>query len=154
MRLNEDMEGAELCERLNAALPADIRVLVAREIEDKAPAVQTQVLSADYQVAVRGPVDLVQLSEQVNAMLTAASLPCQRRDRAYDLRPLIERLEAHGVPTGDGAILEMRLKSQEGATGRPDEVLLALEIARERARIERTALHFKADPVPAASLMG
>ena len=52
MRLNEDMEGDELCKRLNAALPADIRVLEAREIEDKAPAVQTQVLSADYEVAV------------------------------------------------------------------------------------------------------
>ena len=102
----------------------------------------------------RGSVDLDELSKQVNVLLTAASLPRQRRDRSYDLRPLIERLEARGVPNGDGAILAMRLKSQEGATGRPDEVLLALGIRVEHARIERTALHFKADAVAAAALTG
>ena len=72
-------------------------MLELQEIDDKAPAVQTQVLSADYEVTVRGPVDLDELGEQVNAMLAAASLPRQRRDRQYDLRPLIETLEMRGA---------------------------------------------------------
>ena len=37
----------------------------------------------------------------------------------------------------------MHLKAQEGATGRPDEVLKVMEIPIEAARVERKALNFK-----------
>jgi radical SAM-linked protein len=152
MRLNESMDCAELCGRLNDSLPADIRVLDVREIDDKAPAVQTQVLSADYEITVRGPVDFDGLRENVNALLAAERLLRRRREREYDLRPLIERLECRESPPADGAILTMTLKAQEGATGRPDEVLLAVGIKREDARIERTAMKFKEGAVlPTAS---
>jgi radical SAM-linked protein len=154
MRLNEALECDALCDRLNAALPAEIRVLQVQEIDDKAPAVQTQVLSADYEVTLRGPVDEEELTRQVDWMLGAESLPRQRRERSYDLRPLVEHLAWHRSVQPDGAILEMRLKAQEGATGRPDEVLLALGIGRDHARIERTALHFKRELVPPASTAG
>lgn len=152
MRLNEAFDCESLRDRLNTALPADIRVLEVREIDDRAPAVQTQVLSADYEVTLRGPADVTELSRQVNSMLGAESLPRQRREHAYDLRPLVEQLEWRGSPQPDGVILHMRLKAQEGATGRPEEVLSALGIGREQARIERTALHFKDGPVPPRSI--
>jgi hypothetical protein len=144
------VEGSVVCERLNAALPAGIHVFHVEEIEDKAPAVQTQVLYSDYEVTVRGPVDILVLQQRVDALLAAQTLPRQRRDRQYDLRPLIELLAVRAPNGAQIAVLEMRLKAQEAATGRPDEVLLALEIARERARIERTTLHFKARPAPTA----
>lgn len=143
MRLNEALDCASLRDRLNEALPADIRVLDVQEIDDKAPAVQTQVLSADYEVTLRGPVDQEEVSRQVGSLLAAGKLPRQRRERAYDLRPLVESLAWRPSPEADGVILQMTLKAQEGATGRPDEVLAALGIGREQARIERTALHFK-----------
>jgi hypothetical protein len=37
----------------------------------------------------------------------------------------------------------MRLSAQEGGTGRPEEVLLALDIQPENTRIERTRLVFQ-----------
>src|SRR5512137_1345910 len=52
MRLNEELMGIDLSERLNAALPAGIRVFSIQEVDDKAPAVQTQVLFADYEVSL------------------------------------------------------------------------------------------------------
>ncbi|HET6845182.1 MAG TPA: DUF2344 domain-containing protein, partial [Anaerolineales bacterium] len=132
-----------LCRRLNAALPPGIRVLDIREIDEGAPAVQTQVLYADYEVEVSGPINLDLLQGQVDALLATEQLPRKRREREYDLRPLIENLSLRKTTEGTGAILDMRLKAQEGATGRPDEVLLALGIGRESAHIKRTALHFK-----------
>ena len=154
MRLNEAMDGGQLCERLNTALPAGIRVLHVEEIEDKAPAVQTQVMYSDYEVTVLGPVDIPVLQQQVGALLAAVTLPRQRRERQYDLRPLIELLAVRAPSGAQVAILDMRLTAQEAATGRPDEVLLALGIAREQARIERTALHFKAQPAPTINTTG
>ena len=37
----------------------------------------------------------------------------------------------------------MRLAAEEGATGRPEEVLNALDIAPEAARVHRTTLYFQ-----------
>jgi radical SAM-linked protein len=154
MRLDEGPGGADLVERLNAVLPAGIRVVGMQEVDEKAPAVQTQVLFADYEVSLRGPVDLNALEQQVDALLEAESLPRQRRDRQYDLRPLIEGLRVRPSTPAQGAILDMRLKAQEGATGRPDEVLLALGISREDTQIERTALHFGGDRAAQVSNTG
>jgi hypothetical protein len=56
-------------------------------------------------------------------MLAAEELPRVRRDKKYDLRPLIEELSL-----ADPMELRLRLVARSGATGRPDEVLRALEI--------------------------
>jgi radical SAM-linked protein len=148
MRLNETVNRSDLKERLNAALPADIRVLDVQEVGDEAPAVQTQVLSAEYEILLGDEVQVKGLRDSVGALLAADRLPRRRRDREYDLRPLVEDMELRATPPAESPVLWMKLKAQEGATGRPDEVLLALGIPREHARIERTALHFK-EGVPA-----
>ena len=60
-----------------------------------------------------------------------------RREKQYDLRPLIEWVEVRGDT------IAMRLAAREGATGRPEEVLAELGIAFDETRIERTKLIFK-----------
>ena len=48
------------------------------------------------------------------------------------------------ITQADGsAWLKMTLASREGATGRPEEVLLVLGIEPETVRVERTRLIFK-----------
>ena len=47
------------------------------------------------------------------------------------------------IKNGDFQSLRMRLSAMEGSTGRPEEVLLALEIQPEATHIERTRLVFK-----------
>ncbi len=74
--------------------------------------------------------------------MEATSLPRERRGKNYDLRPLIEELSLPPSPSPLPLIF-MRLKAQEGATGRPEEVLDALGIPFEETRIERTKLIFK-----------
>jgi len=48
------------------------------------------------------------------------------------------------ITESDGKVrLRMTLSAREGATGRPEEVLQALEIAPETTRVERISLIFK-----------
>jgi hypothetical protein len=75
----------------------------------------------------------------VEEILEAESIPRERRGKFYDLRPLIEELE---VAEAEKPSIRMKLAAREGATGRPDEVLNALGIEPETARVERTELIF------------
>lgn len=143
MRLNEDVEVGSLTARLNGALPPGLRVTRIEEVADSQPALQTLVTSAAYEVRLGEECGVADVAERVGALLGAESLPRERRGKRYDLRPLIEELRVRPDPAGGAEVIEMRLKAQEGATGRPDEVLEALGIKREDARIERTALSLR-----------
>jgi hypothetical protein len=109
-------------------------------VDEHSPALQTKVVSAEYEVTLLEPGDGSGLVKGISALLGAASLSRERRGKTYDLRPLIESLE---LLPGDGSgtlRLHMRLAAREGATGRPEEVLDALRIPFETTRIERTLL--------------
>ena len=140
MRLNEELDIDSLKVRLNEALPPGLRVTEIEQVADSAPALQTLVASAEYEVRLREDCTVADLAERVNVLLRAPSLPRERRGKRYDLRPLVEDLCLRHDAADGTDIIVMRLKAQEGATGRPDEVLEALGIEREDARIERTAL--------------
>jgi len=121
--------------------------LSVESADEGAPALQTQVASAEYQVTFAGPVDASELKRKIDSVMEAESLLRERRGKTYDLRPLIEELSVTPTPppSGEEKVLRvfMRLAAREGATGRPEEVLDILGIAFEETRIERTHLIFR-----------
>ena len=137
MRLERDIPLEGLEDTLQTTLPSGIRVLSIEQVDDRAPALQTQVVSAEYEVHLTEPVDGSDLKRRVDSVMEAESIIRTRRGKEYDLRPLIEKLE---MPS-EGKI-DMKLSAREGATGRPEEVLDELGIAFEETRIERTRLNF------------
>jgi radical SAM-linked protein len=139
VRFNEDIPNEEIASRLQVSLPPDIQIIRVESVDEKLPALQTQVLSAVYQVELTEPVDESELSCRVEEILEAESLPRERRSKFYDLRPLIEELS---VSADEKPSLHMKLAAREGATGRPEEVLNALGIEPEYTRVERTELIF------------
>ena len=142
VRLNEDVATEDISARLTDNLPPDIKVLDVQEVDERLPAMQTLVLSAAYDVHLTEPVDGSELKRRVEAFMDGESLVRERRGKTYGLRPLIEMLSI--ITQADGkAWLKMTLAAREGATGRPEEVLTALEIEPETARVERTRLIFK-----------
>ena len=149
MRLERDITLDGLPERLNDTLPSGIQVLRVEQVDDRAPALQTQVLSAEYEVRMIEPTPSTStpigfgadLKRKIKSVLESESIVRTRRGKQYDLRPLIEALD-----TLDDKIV-MRLAAREGATGRPEEVLDVLGIAFEETRIERVRLIFQSDPV-------
>lgn len=149
MKVNEDVDLARLPDRLDAALPAGVRVLAVEEVREDAPALQTVVEAAEYEVRIHNGPPAEELERRTRVLLEAATLPRERRKKQYDLRPLIQRLEVFPGDETETAKLRMSLTATEGATGRPDEVLEALNVDREDARIERTRLLLRADaPAP------
>lgn len=142
VRLNENISTDEIFTRLKDNLPPDIKVTEVQEVDERLPALQTTVLSAAYDVHLTEPVDGSELTRRVEDLMNAESLVRERRGKTYDLRPLIEMINI--ITQADGTSwLKMTLAAREGATGRPEEVLSALGIEPETARVERTRLIFK-----------
>jgi radical SAM-linked protein len=138
LRLTQDVNVTEIPVVLQAVMPSGIRILKAEIADEQAPALQTQVIAAEYEVTITTNPDtgLIQRSEE---LMAASTLPRERRGKAYDLRPLIEQLTI--LP--DNKIF-MCLTARQAATGRPEEVLDALGIALENSQIERISLIFQA----------
>ena len=147
MRLNEEISLDTIKDRLRENLPGGIQVLDVEMVDDRSPALQTQVVSAEYELTLTEAFEESDLTRKVDEIMHAESLPRERRGKSYDLRPLIEEiaLTPTPLPEGEGkaARVFMRLAAREGATGRPEEVLEVLGIPVETARVERTRLIFQ-----------
>jgi radical SAM-linked protein len=137
LRLKHDIALDDLPTRLNSTLPSGLQVLGVQQVDERAPALQTQVTSSEYEVTLRETIAGSELEQRIDSVIESKAIPRERRGKMYDLRPLIEEL--HLLP--DGKIF-MRLSAREGATGRPEEVLDVLGIAFEGTRVERTRLIF------------
>jgi len=152
MRLEREVPLDGLREKLQGTLPTGIQVASVETVDDKLPALQTLVASAEYEVTLREPIDGTELKRKIDSVIDSESITRERRGKTYDLRPLIEELkilESDGSPSEQELApalqrIFMRLAAREGATGRPEEVLDMLGIAFEGTRIERTHLIFKA----------
>lgn len=137
IKLEHDIPLDDLPTRLNSTLPSGLQVVGIEQVDERAPALQTQVSSAEYEVTLTEKINPAELQQTIDSVMELKTLPRERRGKMYDLRPLIERLER----LSDNKIF-MRLAAREGATGRPEEVLDVLGIAFEGTRIERTRLMF------------
>ena len=155
--------GRPYVEVLQPAAPPGLTILSVEQVDEGNPALQTQVVSAEYEATLLDPVDEVELARRLAAALNAESLPRERRGRTYNLRPLMEELSTlpatqlasassqsglHAASRdvqGGGRELKicMRLAARSGATARPEEVLDVLGIPFETTRIERTRLILK-----------
>jgi hypothetical protein len=81
------------------------------------------------------------MARKITTLMERDQLPRERRGKRYDLRPLIEKLEYDT----DRSRLQMQLSAREGAVGRPEEVLQALELDPQDCVATRVGLIF-ADP--------
>jgi radical SAM-linked protein len=119
----QDLEAARAA--LEAAAPPGLRLSDLREVPARDPALQMQITTAEYRVTLPATVSAAALDERVAALLAAPEIRRTRRQKDYDLRPLIEML-AHTASDEESHTLVMRLAAREGATGRPEEVAEAL----------------------------
>ena len=135
-----DLSITHILEALRRAAPPGLQVHQVTEVDSAKPPLQTQVRSAEYVITLLEPVP--DLEVRLESRLSDSSLPRQRRGKTYDLRPLIETLSLLPPDEQGRSRIAMRLSAQEGATGRPEEVLASLEISPESTRIHRSQLVF------------
>ncbi|HEY58778.1 MAG TPA: DUF2344 domain-containing protein [Anaerolineae bacterium] len=136
--LREERSPHEILAALQPVSPPGMHFHHAEIIPPDAPPLPNLVRAAEYRVTFLDPIP--DLAERVQHLLSQPSLERIRRTKKgpkpYDLRPLILALEARREPQA----LDMLLRAEPGATGRPDEVLAALDIPLEIARMHRTRL--------------
>ncbi len=141
----------DLTRALSPALPDGLRVKQVCQVNLDAPALQTQVVSAEYRATVTFPGERDEapptpeaIRQRIEQTLAAEELPAKRRGRPYDLRPLIEGLWLESVH-GNEVTLGMQLAAREGATGRAEAVIEVLGWNRYAVRYWRRMLIVEGD---------
>lgn len=138
--MENEMQLEDIERALNRALPPGMVVNQIVQVDMRAPSLQSQLTAAEYLVTlIQSYPDLDAILRE---LLAAGSLPRERRGKTYDLRPLIIDLQPLADDKDGCSRIHMRLSAQEGATGRPEEVLLCAQIDPLAARIHRTGLVF------------
>lgn len=119
-----------------------IEILSVAAVPLNSASLPTLILSSTYRVIPLDPINLTHLQNRLKEMMERPSIIRARRNKTYDLRPLIEKIEV--IPlSGDCVEFQMQLSAREGATGRPDEVLAELELDPYAARYIRTGFIMK-----------
>lgn len=131
----EEISTAEIQERLTGKFPSGIEIQQVKQIELSGASLQSLVAGGEYIIELRIDLPIEELKSKVAGVLQSETIIRTRRNKEYDLRPLIQDL--HIV---DNSHLAARLTMLPKATGRPEEVLQAMQIDPNDARIERTAL--------------
>lgn len=136
--LEQDIPMDHIEEVVSGALPPGLEVRDLKMIDLQAPALQTRVISAVYVITFLD--DIPDLEERLHRIISADHLPRLRRNKSYDLRPLIEEITL--LPQTDGGNCELRvqLAAREAATGRPEELLDELDIKFENTNVHREKL--------------
>jgi len=129
--------------QLAKAVPPGLGILAIENVEEKGPPLQTQVISAEYEVTLLNETNPEWLTQRITDCLQTESLPRERRGKAYELRPLIEAISLIDPDPEGHTRLLLQLTAREGATGRPEEVLDVLSIPYEDTRVERCRFLFK-----------
>lgn len=135
--LDSDLTQPDLREKLEKALQPGITILEIRIVPPEEKPLQTQVISATYEVVINDEHRPADLEELLDTLLNKNTCVRERRGKQYDLLPLIESLK---IDECNPNILEMTLAARPSATGRPEEVLDALGIALQDATISRKKL--------------
>jgi len=139
--LEQDLSSDIIITSLQQAAPPGIVFNVLTFPAANEASLQSRVRSAEY--TARFAEYITDLSERVNNLLVAPTLPRQRRGKIYDLRPLIESLLIVETDKPIAQELFMRLCAREGMTGRPEEVLDQLHINPHTSNIQRVKLFFE-----------
>ncbi len=128
---------------VSAELPPGVGIREVEEIWPGLPSLQSRVRYAEYQVQVQPDKELNQVQLALRSLLQQEHLPWQhardREIRKYDLRALIQDLWLEDWQ-GTDCTLGMRLRTDSTASGRPEQVTLALEFPEHPRAIHRTKL--------------
>ena len=140
--LSEHLSPDKVLESLNRSLPPGLRIHDLCEIAqlhgEKLPA-----LVERYEYSVTLFDDYPRLQKKIDALLQSSQRIRTRKKKEYDLRPLIHDISLGSNYKGSPPSLFISLLTLPSATGRPDEVLLALDIPPFETIICRSALILK-----------
>ena len=124
-------------------LPRGIEILDVYPIVPNMPSLQSQVRYAQYEVEMGAEKGLKDVETAISRLLSIEHLPWHHeRDtgrRNYDLRALIDDIWLIDY-SPSRCIIGMRVRCDSSGSGRPEQVVLALDFADYPQSIRRTKL--------------
>lgn len=143
---------ADTHRNLTTELTPGLRIIELSEGPLKQSSLQSMLRAATYEVEVWESRPPAEWQHAIDDLLRRDEIPWShqrgKETKSYDLRPLILEIELIEV-SEEAARLSMRLRNDERGAGRPEQVMLALGVVEEPARIHRTAIELAGEPVTA-----
>lgn len=147
--LEPAVDPAAAVKALVAALPPGLAIVEAEAVSDALPSLQSCLRAARYEARLPAADGLSAVRAQVQRLLALDTLDWEEergeKTRRYDLRATILDLGARA----DGAevVLELYLSLEVGRTGRPTQVLRAMDLDADGVAVVRLALELDAGAV-------
>jgi radical SAM-linked protein len=120
--------------QITDAVPPGISEIRVTALPADSPGLEKLVVAGDYLAEPLEDAWPDDLPQKIERLLACATLPRERRGKAYDLRPRILSLAI------DANMIRMRLSLTPDATGRPDEVLAELGMESLPVLVKRDKL--------------
>lgn len=121
--------------KVNAVSPPGLPIYSAVEVPDRGPALQTLVHNATYRISFTNALNSV-LETQVNDLLIQPTIIRTRREKNYDLRPLIIAVSI----IGEGVLSVALSANEQTGVARADEFIDALGYNISEVEIHRFKL--------------
>jgi radical SAM-linked protein len=137
--LSESIDPEATLQNLNKKMAPGIVMHTLIEQKLSSPKLQTITSQACYVATFTTDKTAREMKKAVDKVLSSKELIRTRRDREYDLRPLIIELEVEEIQADD-IQLSILMTHLPGISGRPDEVLKELGFDPLAARIHRREL--------------
>ena len=140
LRERIEFQETELIERLLQVAPRGLTIHAIAEVEARASAMQSLVLSAEYRIRFEDGVDAAMLRARIDDLLNRESIIVEkvrkRRRSVMDLRPLI--IELYLDEAND---LIAHLSVGDRGNMRPDQLIEQMGLADEYFSAHRRKLH-------------
>jgi radical SAM-linked protein len=143
--LSQPMPPRRVLRGLAHRMPDGLTAIDVTPVYDRAPALPTLLYGAEYESVIETSQSLEDVARQCKALLARESIPRLHRGKSYDLRLLIDHLEALKV-NAHHVLLRMQLAAGQRGTGRPNEVLDELGWADLLHNCHRRRLRFAGVP--------
>jgi radical SAM-linked protein len=147
-----------LAERIRASLPPGVTMCGIEEIPLKSESLHNLLIGSDYTILIfaePGEIAPALLRSRIDACLQRSEIWRERERKGekyiYNLRPLIFELQYQGYDAErEEHRIFLRVQQRAGATGRPDEVVAALDLEDFARTLRRDRLYFRHQPEDAA----
>jgi radical SAM-linked protein len=145
--LSQPMPPRRVLRGLAYSMPDGLAVVDVTPVYERAPALPTLLDGADYDSAVQTDEPVEEIARRCQALMARDSIPRVYRGKGYDLRRVVDELEAVRV-NAQHVVLRMSLAAGERGTGRPDELLDELGLSEMPHTCHRRRLRFVAFAEP------
>lgn len=141
----------ELAAAIRAKLPPGVKLHDLAEVPLKSPALQSQLIGADYTIIIYAAADEVSAADLqacIDRFLGATTIWRTRQRKGaeyrYNLRPLVLELQYQEYDAqNEEHHIFLRVQQRAGATGRPDEVVDAMGLDDFARTLRRDRLYIE-----------